>query len=71
MAPANTLDWAEPCQQWRYPKLNSGPKQGIPRSNTVVGPDDKEATSGYKKICKFLKRLKSTKRELRDSAVYT
>ncbi|XP_011065078.1 PREDICTED: glycogen synthase kinase-3 beta-like isoform X4 [Acromyrmex echinatior] len=63
MAPANNLDWSEPCQQWRYPKFYptaAGQKNERPKSAVELG--GKEANTAYKKFCKFLRRLSSKKR---------
>ncbi|EGI58906.1 Protein kinase shaggy [Acromyrmex echinatior] len=64
MAPANNLDWSEPCQQWRYPKFYptaAGQKNERPKSAVELG--GKEANTAYKKFCKFLRRLSSKKRK--------
>ncbi|XP_051169545.1 glycogen synthase kinase-3 beta isoform X1 [Leptopilina boulardi] len=62
MAPASTLNFSEPCQQWRYPKIgNSGPKLETSRSKSTIDLKNKEADTAYKKICKFIRRLKSKK----------
>ncbi|XP_071642565.1 glycogen synthase kinase-3 beta isoform X2 [Temnothorax americanus] len=63
MAPANNLDWSEPCQQWRYPKFcptATGQKNERPKSAVELG--GKEANTAYKKFCKFLRRLSNKKR---------
>ncbi|KAL2712245.1 glycogen synthase kinase-3 beta isoform X1 [Vespula squamosa] len=61
MAPASTLDWSEPCQQWRYPKLcPSG--QRHERTKNGVELNGKEANGAYKKFCKFLRQLGSKRR---------
>lgn len=64
MAPANNLDWSEPCQQWRYPKFcptTTGQKNERPKSAVELG--GKEANTAYKKFCKFLRRLGNKKRK--------
>ncbi|KAF7379608.1 hypothetical protein HZH66_014979 [Vespula vulgaris] len=62
MAPASTLDWSEPCQQWRYPKLcPSG--QRHERTKNGVELNGKEANGAYKKFCKFLRQLGSKRRK--------
>ncbi|XP_012227969.1 glycogen synthase kinase-3 beta isoform X2 [Linepithema humile] len=64
MAPASTLDYSEPCQQWRYPKICSvtaDEKTDCPKS--TVESNGKEANSAYKKFCKFLRRLSNKKRK--------
>ncbi|XP_015594085.1 glycogen synthase kinase-3 beta-like isoform X2 [Cephus cinctus] len=65
MAPANTLDWSEPCQQWRYPKLcSSGQRHERIKSRSTMDLGSKEvADTAYKKICKFLRSLGSKKRK--------
>ena len=64
MAPASTLDWSEPCQQWRYPKIGtSGQKFETCKSKSTVDLGNKEADTAYKKICNFLRKLRSKKRE--------
>jgi hypothetical protein len=67
MAPASLLDWSEPRQQWRYPKRMTVMAK-IHNSQTIkmqstIDLNEKEADTAYKKICKFLKRLKSKKCE--------
>ncbi|XP_032679959.1 glycogen synthase kinase-3 beta isoform X3 [Odontomachus brunneus] len=62
MAPANTLDWSEPCQQWRYPKI-CPTSQKSERTKNAVELSGKEANSAYKKFCKFLRRLGNKKRK--------
>ncbi|XP_043487828.1 glycogen synthase kinase-3 beta-like isoform X3 [Polistes fuscatus] len=62
MAPASTLDWSEPCQQWRYPKLcPSG--QRHERTKNGVELNGKEPNGAYKKFCKFLRQLGSKRRK--------
>lgn len=61
MAPASVLDWSEPRQQWRYPKASA--RTEPVKTQSTVELNDKEADTAYKKICKFLKRLKSKKCE--------
>lgn len=67
MSPASLLDWSEPRQQWRYPKGMTVATR-IHNSQTIkmqsrIDLNDKEADTAYKKICKFLRRLKSNKCE--------
>lgn len=68
MAPANTLDWSEPCQQWRYPKI-CPTSQKSERTKNAVELSGKEANSAYKKFCKFLRRLGNKKRKSNPSKV--
>lgn len=66
MAPASTLNFSEPCQRWRYPKLGSTvEKLDNSRSKSTIDLKNKEADTAYKKICKFIRRLKTKKREFR------
>ncbi|KAG7197366.1 hypothetical protein KM043_018473 [Ampulex compressa] len=62
MAPATTLDWSEPCQQWRYPKF-CPPGQKYEKAKSAVELSSKEANSAYKKLCKFLRRLGNKRRK--------
>ncbi|KAL6438822.1 hypothetical protein ACFW04_003720 [Cataglyphis niger] len=62
MAPANNLDWSEPCQQWRYPKIfPATTDQKSERPKSAVELSGKEANTAYKKFCKFLRRLGNRK----------
>ncbi|XP_015511505.1 glycogen synthase kinase-3 beta isoform X1 [Neodiprion pinetum] len=64
MAPANTLNWSEPRQEWRYPKFClSGQRGDKPASKSTLEVNEKEADSAYKKICKFLRNLGVKKRK--------
>ncbi|XP_070169413.1 glycogen synthase kinase-3 beta isoform X1 [Polyergus mexicanus] len=64
MAPANNLDWSEPCQQWRYPKIFSATTdEKSERPKSAVELSGKEANTAYKKFCKFLRRLGNRKRK--------
>jgi len=65
MAPANNLDCAaEPCRQWRYPKLcPTTDSQKNERPKSAVELSGKEIDSTYKKFCKFLRRLNTKKRK--------
>lgn len=67
MAPSSALDWSEPCQYWRYAKFCPGGQQqkGSERSKSKSATDvtGDETGSTYKRICKFLRRLGSKKRE--------
>lgn len=72
MAPASTLDYSEPCQQWRYPKIYSvtaDEKTDCPKS--TVESNGKEANSAYKKFCKFLRRLSNKKRKSTQRLTYS
>lgn len=60
MAPASVLDWTEPRQQWRYPKARP---ELVVKTQSTIELSDKEADTAYKKICKFLRRLRSKKCE--------
>jgi len=68
MAPANNLDRAaEPCRQWRYPKLcPTIDSQKNERPKSTVELSSKEADTTYKKFCKFLRRLSTKKRKFND-----
>ncbi|XP_058803713.1 glycogen synthase kinase-3 beta-like isoform X2 [Phymastichus coffea] len=60
MAPASVLDWSEPRQTWRYPKGSSAKAtERAVQTQSSVELSDKQADTAYKKICKFLRRLKS------------
>ncbi|XP_016843507.1 glycogen synthase kinase-3 beta isoform X3 [Nasonia vitripennis] len=61
MAPASVLDWSEPRQQWRYPKGNNTRMRQQVKTQSTIELNEKEADTAYKKICKFLRRLKSKK----------
>ncbi|XP_029157907.1 glycogen synthase kinase-3 beta-like isoform X2 [Nylanderia fulva] len=67
MAPANNLDWSEPCQQWRYPKFFSTAADQKsaerPKSAVELTMNGKETNTAYKKFCKFLRRLSNKKRK--------
>ncbi|XP_066583960.1 glycogen synthase kinase-3 beta-like isoform X4 [Prorops nasuta] len=64
MAPAaSTLDWSEPCQQWRYPKVTSGQKRKPEKANSSMDLKEKEVNSTYKKLCMFLRRFSKVKRK--------
>ncbi|KAL0134131.1 hypothetical protein PUN28_001171 [Cardiocondyla obscurior] len=63
MAPANNLDWSEPCQQ-RRPKFCATTSVLInERPKSAVELGGKEANTAYKKFCKFLRRLSNKKRK--------
>ena len=71
MAPASVLDWSEPRQQqqqqWRgYGSKNCGTtaRPQPVKTQSTIELSDKEADTAYKKICKFLRRLKSKKCEV-------
>ncbi|XP_012140031.1 glycogen synthase kinase-3 beta isoform X2 [Megachile rotundata] len=61
MAPAVTLDWSEPRQHWRYPKLCPAGQQKHERAKSAMELSSKEANTAYKKFCKFVRRLRSKK----------
>ncbi|XP_076659348.1 glycogen synthase kinase-3 beta isoform X3 [Halictus rubicundus] len=63
MAPATGLDWSEPCQHWRYPKLCPSGQQKNERVKSAMELSSKEANTAYKKFCKFLRRLGNRKRK--------
>lgn len=70
MAPSSALDWSEPCQYWRYAKCCPGGQQTDKcaaeetKSKSAIDVSaDEENVSTYKKICKFLRRFGSKKRE--------
>lgn len=63
MAPATALDWSEPCQHWRYPKLCPSGQAKNEKAKSAMELSGKEANSAYKKFCKFLRRLGNKKRE--------
>ncbi|XP_076282942.1 glycogen synthase kinase-3 beta isoform X4 [Lasioglossum baleicum] len=63
MAPATGLDWSEPCQHWRYPKLCPTGQQKNERVKSAMELSSKEANTAYKKFCKFLRRLGNRKRK--------
>nr|XP_031842684.1 glycogen synthase kinase-3 beta-like isoform X4 [Nomia melanderi] len=61
MAPATALDWSEPCQHWRYPKLCPSGQTKNEKAKSAMELSGKEANSAYKKFCKFLRRLGNRK----------
>lgn len=66
MAPANALNWSEPSQEWRYPKFcpSSGRQNSDKQTSksTVELRCNEQPDTAYKKICKFLRNLRGTKK---------
>lgn len=74
MAPASVLDWSEPRQNWRCPRVtinnnssNSDDKENkVLQTQSTVELNDKQVDTAYKRICKFLRRLGSSKKSKRE-----